>query len=155
MEPLTREDGEHSWRGHFVPIEGQWGFDFGWALEFEKMRARKGLLEHLESLPWPRPETLQVLLRDQDDDVFGLWMFQDGKLVETPSPAPSASTTRHRPPTSSNPTRACCCARTPAGSYPTRLRRNCVIRDRLGRAVVRSSIPAVSADAECASGWGG
>lgn len=86
MEPLTREDGEHSWRGHFVPVEGQWGFDFGWALEFEKMRARTGLLKHLESLPWPRPETVQVLLRDQDDDVFGLWMFQDGKLVEIALP---------------------------------------------------------------------
>lgn len=59
----------------------------------------------------------------------------------SPSPAPSASTTRHRPPTSSNPTRGCCRARTPAGSCPRRLRRNCVIRGRLGRAPVRSSIP--------------
>ncbi|MFD7064822.1 hypothetical protein [Streptomyces sp. NPDC059906] len=46
------------------------------------MRARKGLLRHLESLPWPHPHTVQVLLRDQDDDCFGLWMFQEGRLVE-------------------------------------------------------------------------
>lgn len=86
MEPLTREDAGRTWRGHFVPIVGQWGYDFGWALEFEKMRARKGLLRHLESLPWPYPGSVQVLLRDQDDDCFGLWMFQDGRLVEIAIP---------------------------------------------------------------------
>ncbi|NEC69927.1 hypothetical protein [Streptomyces sp. SID9727] len=82
MDPLTRDDPERTWRGRFVPIAGQWGYEFGWALEFEKMRARKGLLSHLESLPWPYPLTVQVLLRDQDDDCFGLWMFQEGRLVE-------------------------------------------------------------------------
>ncbi|MFD4589202.1 hypothetical protein [Streptomyces rubiginosohelvolus] len=25
---------------------------------------------------------MQVLLRDQDDDCFGLWMLQEGRLVE-------------------------------------------------------------------------
>ncbi|MFI6985282.1 hypothetical protein ACIBSV_42880 [Embleya sp. NPDC050154] len=82
MEPLTRQDTERTWHGHFVPISGQWGFDFGWALEFDKVRARHGLLRHLESLPRPYPGTVQVLLRDQDDDCFGLWMFRDGRLVE-------------------------------------------------------------------------
>ncbi|MFE4858459.1 hypothetical protein [Streptomyces sp. NPDC056670] len=86
MEPLTRDDPDRTWRGHFVPIAGQWGYKFGWALEFEKVRARKGLLKHLESLPWEYPESVQVLLRDQDDDCFGLWMFQDGKLVEVVIP---------------------------------------------------------------------
>lgn len=90
MEPLTRDDSERTWQGRFLPIAGQWGYEFGWALEFEKMRARKGLLKHLESLPWPWPwpcpHTVQVLLRDQDDDCFGLWMFQDGKLVEVAIP---------------------------------------------------------------------
>ncbi|MGC0415543.1 hypothetical protein [Embleya sp. AB8] len=86
MEPLTRPDAGRTWHGHFVPIAGQWGFDFGWALEFDKVWARSGLLEHLESLPWPYPGTVQVLLRDQDDDCFGLWMFRDGKLVEAAIP---------------------------------------------------------------------
>lgn len=86
MEPLTRDDPERTWRGRFVPIAGQWGYTFGWALEFEKMRARKGLLKHLESLPWPHPPTVQVLLRDQDDDCFGLWMFHGDRLVEVTIP---------------------------------------------------------------------
>ncbi|MGW5929641.1 hypothetical protein ACWF2L_25895 [Streptomyces anulatus] len=55
-------------------------------MEFEKMSARKGLLRHLESLPWPHPHTVQVPLRNQNDDCFGLWMFQEGQLVEVPIP---------------------------------------------------------------------
>ncbi|MFI1385896.1 hypothetical protein [Embleya sp. NPDC020886] len=82
MEPLTWQDTERTWRGHVGPISGRWGFDFGWALEFDKARARHGLLRHLESLPWPYPGTVRVLLRDQDDDCFGLWMLRDGRLVE-------------------------------------------------------------------------
>ncbi len=50
------------------------------------MHARKGLLRHLESLPWPHPHSVQVLLRDQDDDCFGLWMFHEGRLVEVTIP---------------------------------------------------------------------
>ncbi|MGW7587651.1 hypothetical protein [Streptomyces rubiginosohelvolus] len=86
MKPLTQDDPERTWRGRFVPIAGQWSYEFGWALEFEKLRGRQGLLKHLESLPWPHPHTVQVLLRDQDDDCFGLWMFQEGRLVEVTIP---------------------------------------------------------------------
>ncbi|MFC8534677.1 hypothetical protein ACFUJY_12065 [Streptomyces sp. NPDC057249] len=86
MEPLTRDDSERTWRGRFVPIVGHWDYGIGWALELDKVRARKGLLRHLESLPWPDPLTVQVLLRDQDDDCFGLWMFQEGRLVEVALP---------------------------------------------------------------------
>ena len=88
MEPLTRDDGTRTWRGRFVPVESQWGgsFGIGWATEFERMRSRSGLLRHLESLPWPRPESVQVLIHDQDDDCFGLWMIHDGRLVEVPLP---------------------------------------------------------------------
>ncbi|MDT6987362.1 hypothetical protein ACFSUJ_24745 [Streptomyces lusitanus] len=88
MEPLTREDRTRSWQGRFVPIESQWGrsFGLGWAVEFERMRTRSGLLRHLESLPWPCPNSVQVLIHDQDDDCFGLWMMHDGKLVEVPLP---------------------------------------------------------------------
>ncbi|CAM5695912.1 putative protein OS=Streptomyces microflavus OX=1919 GN=Smic_26070 PE=4 SV=1 [Streptomyces microflavus] len=46
MAPLTQDDPERMWRGRFVPIAGHWGYDSGWALEFEKVRARKGLLSH-------------------------------------------------------------------------------------------------------------
>lgn len=97
MEPLTLDDPERTWRGRFVPIAGQWGYEFGWALEFEKMRARKGVLRHLESLPWPHPHTVQVLLRDQDDDCFGLWMFQGADWWKSPFRAPSVSTSHTAP----------------------------------------------------------
>ncbi|GAA3831524.1 hypothetical protein [Streptomyces chiangmaiensis] len=88
MEPLTRDDEERSWRGWFVPVQSQWvgSFGTGWATEFERMHSRSGLLKHLESLPWPCPESVQVLIHDQDDDCFGLWMIHDGKLVEIPLP---------------------------------------------------------------------
>ncbi|CUM35812.1 hypothetical protein BN2537_589 [Streptomyces venezuelae] len=36
MEPLTQDDPERTWQGRFVPIEGHWGYEFGWALEFQK-----------------------------------------------------------------------------------------------------------------------
>ncbi|MFD9566049.1 hypothetical protein [Streptomyces sp. NPDC059994] len=88
MEPLTRDDEQRPWRGRFVQIQSQWpgSFGNGWATEFERMRPRSGFLEHLESLPWPRPESVQVLIHDEEDDCFGLWMIQDGKLVEVRLP---------------------------------------------------------------------
>jgi hypothetical protein len=88
MEPLTYDDPARPWRGRFVPIHSQWraSFGAGWAVEFERMRPRTGLLAHLESLPWPRPESVQVLIHDQDDDCFGLWMIHDGKFQEIELP---------------------------------------------------------------------
>lgn len=88
MEPLTRDDAARSWRGRFVPIHSQWGASFGagWAAEFDKVRSRTGLLAHLESLPWSRPESVQVLIHDEEDDCFGLWMIHDGKLAEVTLP---------------------------------------------------------------------
>lgn len=44
MEPLTRDDGQRTWRGRFVPIQSQWvgSVGVGWATEFERMRSRSG-----------------------------------------------------------------------------------------------------------------
>lgn len=89
MAPLTREnDGSRPWENLFVPIESQWPGTFGrgWAAEFTHQRHWVHLLEHLESLAWPRPESLQVLIHDEEDDCFGLWMMYDGKLVEVSLP---------------------------------------------------------------------
>lgn len=87
MEPLTRDDEERTWRGRFTPVDTTWGtFNHGWAMEFGNMRPRSGLLKHLESLPWPRPESVQVLIHDEEDDCFGLWMIHAGKLVEVSLP---------------------------------------------------------------------
>ncbi|MGW4228925.1 hypothetical protein ACWEF9_06485 [Streptomyces sp. NPDC004980] len=84
MEPLTRPDETRTWRGHFEQIP-DW-FVGGWYLEFFRTGQRRGVLADLEALPWDQPECVQVMLHDEDDDCFGLWMFQDGALVEVPIP---------------------------------------------------------------------
>ncbi|MFB8277935.1 hypothetical protein [Nocardia colli] len=45
-----------------------------------------GLLSYLEALAWPHPSSVQVLIRDEEDDCFELWMIYDGKLTEVPLP---------------------------------------------------------------------
>jgi hypothetical protein len=83
MEPLTRPDDSRSWRGCFRPLEL---FIGGWVIEFERMRPRSGLLRHLESLAWPHPMSVQVLIHDEEDDCFGLWMIRDAVLAEVQLP---------------------------------------------------------------------
>ncbi|MDX3433560.1 hypothetical protein OG810_35395 [Streptomyces sp. NBC_01693] len=79
MEPLTRPDEARTWHGCFVQI--RW-FVGGWHIEFERWNGRRGVLKDLESLPWNDPACVQVMLHDEDDDLFGLWMFRGGSLVE-------------------------------------------------------------------------
>ncbi|WP_211364345.1 hypothetical protein [Micromonospora palomenae] len=89
MAPLTHDnDGTRPWNNTFVPIESQWPGTFGrgWAAEFTHRHHWAELLEYLQALPWPRPETVQVLIHDEEDDCFGLWMLYDGKLIEVPLP---------------------------------------------------------------------
>ncbi|MFJ1704637.1 hypothetical protein [Kitasatospora sp. NPDC088346] len=83
MEPLTRPDDSRSWRGEFTSLGL---FSGGWVIEFHRERTRSGLLAHLGSLAWPRPESVQVLIHDEEDDCFGLWMMRDGALTEVPLP---------------------------------------------------------------------
>ncbi|MGW6879484.1 hypothetical protein ACWGEU_04345 [Streptomyces goshikiensis] len=83
MEPLTRPDDTRSWQGCFEPLGL---FVGGWVIEFNRMRARSGLLRHLESLAWPHPESVQVLIHDEEDVCFGLWMMQEGVLTEVQLP---------------------------------------------------------------------
>ncbi|MGY3684093.1 hypothetical protein [Streptomyces sp. TE33382] len=83
MEPLSRPDESRSWKGEFKPLGL---FVGGWVIEFHRQWTRSGLLKHLESLPWPRPEHVQVLIHDEEDDCFGLWMMYDGALVEVSLP---------------------------------------------------------------------
>ncbi|MFI6967195.1 hypothetical protein [Streptomyces sp. NPDC050255] len=84
MEPLTRPDETRTWRGCFEPIP-DW-FVGGWYLSFFRERQRRGVLADLEALPWNAPECVKVLLHDEDDDCFGMWMFQDGVLAEVSIP---------------------------------------------------------------------
>ncbi|MFI1928681.1 hypothetical protein [Streptomyces sp. NPDC020377] len=83
MKPLTRPDDSRSWEGHFEQLDL---FVGAWVIEFERVRPRSGLLRHLESLAWPYPESVQVLIHDEDDHCFGLWMMRDGVLAEQPVP---------------------------------------------------------------------
>ncbi|MFD8607195.1 hypothetical protein AMK14_33910 [Streptomyces sp. TSRI0445] len=84
MEPLTRDDETRTWRGCFERIP-DW-FVGGWYLEFFRESQRRGILADLEALPWNNPECVQVMLHDEDDDCFGLWMFHEGVLVEVSIP---------------------------------------------------------------------
>ncbi|OKJ51680.1 hypothetical protein [Streptomyces sp. CB02115] len=84
MEPLMRVDETRTWRGCFERIP-DW-FVGGWYLEFFREGQRRGVLADLEALPWNNPECVQVMLHDEDDDCFGLWMFHDGVLAEVSIP---------------------------------------------------------------------
>lgn len=93
MEPLTRPDKNREWHQTFTRV-GDNVFTgsgtpsdecYAWVVQFIR-RNWTGLLAHLESLPWPDPWSVQVLVRDEDDDCFGLWMIYDGQLVEVPLP---------------------------------------------------------------------
>ncbi|MHA6761856.1 N-acetyltransferase family protein [Streptacidiphilus sp. PAMC 29251] len=105
MEPLTRPDESRSWGGHFERLDQP--IDWGWVIEFYRVRSRSGLLRHLESLAWPHPASVQVLIRDEEDDCFGLWMMRDGELVEIALPGHRRLHPR-RPVMSSRPALACC-----------------------------------------------
>ncbi|MEU9234521.1 hypothetical protein [Streptomyces subrutilus] len=93
MEPLTRPDENREWHQCFTRVD-DWVFAglsrrseecYTWVIQFIRHNWR-GLLSHLESLDWPNPHSVQVLIRDEDDDCFGLWMIYDGKLIEVPLP---------------------------------------------------------------------
>ncbi len=94
MEPLTRPDANREWHQCFKPVYGRYfgapslsdsTACFMWIIEFWRMNWQ-GLLSHLESLSWPDPTSVQVLIHDEEDDCFGLWMIYDGKLAEVPLP---------------------------------------------------------------------
>ncbi|MFF4189314.1 hypothetical protein ACFYZ9_39615 [Streptomyces sp. NPDC001691] len=93
MEPLTRPDDDREWHQCFTRVDdGVFAGDrmpsrecYMWVIQFIRLNWH-GLLSHLESLPWPDPHSVQVLVRDEDDSCFGLWMIYNGKLVEVPLP---------------------------------------------------------------------
>jgi hypothetical protein len=100
MEALTnssrRWDDTAGWRGYFGSIsqkpaaeswgdDGKWPECDVWAGAFNHLN-RPALLAELQELPWRRPASVQVLIRGQDDDCWGLWMFVSGRLVEVDLP---------------------------------------------------------------------
>ncbi|MFB7718169.1 hypothetical protein [Nocardia sp. NPDC056100] len=95
MEHLEQDDDSRRWHQTFIAIDDTKfsgaGFQYrssecyAWIIQFSR-NTWGGLLSYLEALPWPRPDSVQVLVRDEEDDCFGLWMIYDGKLTEVPLP---------------------------------------------------------------------
>ena len=88
MEPFTRPDPDREWHQCFTKIgedlfSGTVGAGpcFTWVIQFWRHNWY-GLLGRLESLPWPCPHSVQVLIRDEEDSCFGLWMLYDGRMRE-------------------------------------------------------------------------
>lgn len=97
MEPFTHwaEDDDRGWSGGFGHVGGReadrfWSTGKGspegiWVATFDHLN-RPALLADLGRLPRSTPYTVQVLIRDEEDDCFGLWMIFDGELREVPIP---------------------------------------------------------------------
>jgi hypothetical protein len=93
MQPLTITDPEREWHQRFTPVDdsvfsGSGGGSsecYAWVIQFYRHNWHT-LLAHLEALEWPDPHSVQVLIHDEEDACFGLWMIYDGKLTEVPLP---------------------------------------------------------------------
>jgi hypothetical protein len=93
MEPLTRPDENREWHQCFTRVDDHVFAGlrtpsdecYAWVIQFTRLNWH-GVLPYLESLPWSEPQSVQVLVRDEDDDCFGLWMLYDGALTEVPLP---------------------------------------------------------------------
>jgi hypothetical protein len=79
---FSEGDGLQLWEGTTAPGAALW------AAAFRNMDASEVLemLAAIEALPWPNPDGVQVLVRTDQDEVFGLWMFVDGRLREMALP---------------------------------------------------------------------
>lgn len=84
MEPLPRPDDSRSRQGHFEPLDL---FVGGWVIEFNRVAPRSGLLRHLESLPWPDPGQVQVLIHDEEDDCFAQACHRNARIRARPGSA--------------------------------------------------------------------
>lgn len=63
LKPVDPNNVEREWRGNFK------------SLDLEAARARLG------AIPWESPETIRILIEDEDDEGFGVWVVRDGGLV--------------------------------------------------------------------------
>lgn len=85
MHPLTLPDEEREWHQCFERVRSDlFGIQM-WVVEFWRLNWT-GLLARLESLPWPVPQSVQVLIHDEEGDCCGMWMMYDGRLTEVSLP---------------------------------------------------------------------
>ena len=96
MEPLTKQDDARDWRGAFTSVTDDERMDLWihdgkapecqvWVGAFNHLN-RPALLADLESLRWDEPAGVKVLINYNDEETFGLWMFNNGRLQEMPLP---------------------------------------------------------------------
>lgn len=91
MESLVSPDPDREWHQCFTSVddsvfEGSCrgsGDCYMWVAQFPRA-TWWGLLAYLEGLKWPDPYSVQVLICDEEDDCFGLWMLLGGKMTEIP-----------------------------------------------------------------------
>jgi hypothetical protein len=77
---LARLSGE-DWGGEKAPEAELWGG----ALNHADLTA---VVDRAASLPWREPAQFQLLIKDQEESYFRLWMFRDGELRQF-APGPS------------------------------------------------------------------
>jgi hypothetical protein len=96
VAPLTERRDGAAWTGYFGDLSSQpaaefWGHDGKlpecsvWGGAFNHLN-RPALLQELQELPWQNRDSVQVLIRGQDDDCWGMWMFVNGRLAEVNLP---------------------------------------------------------------------
>lgn len=96
MMALGEIDERRKWRGAFGsvtddPSRNIWIHDGKapecqvWVGAFNHLN-RPALLHDLATLPWDDRGAVQILIAGQEDDCFGLWMFQGYELIEVPLP---------------------------------------------------------------------
>jgi hypothetical protein len=96
MAALTERREGAAWTGYFGDLshkpaaefwghDGKWPECWVWAGAFNHLN-RPALFQELQELPWQSRKAVQVLIRGQDDDCWGLWMFVEGRLVEVDLP---------------------------------------------------------------------
>jgi hypothetical protein len=71
--PLTNLAAGELWGGVMVPLAQQWARTLNGA-------DLDALLDHVARMPWTEPEALQVLLGDEEDSWFFLYMIRGGEL---------------------------------------------------------------------------
>ena len=109
MAPLTVPDPERAWRRPLHPVTvpqfrggylaaGDAAEDFcnTWIGEFNHLDCASFLAD-LESLRWPCPHSVQVLIQGEEDNCFGLWMMYDGRLQPIELPRPERRSVDHDP----------------------------------------------------------
>jgi hypothetical protein len=72
----------HGWGGPKNPEHPVWAGTLNWA-------DVPAVLAHIASMPWQRPESVQVFVCDQEDPYFRLYMIRGGEMRQfAPAPPP-------------------------------------------------------------------